>query len=179
MKKKFQLFILAFFIICSGTKAYTQTSTAEKAHSYIDFKELKEFREFEKISDTSFYASGYDPTHRVTHLRKGDRTVILFSKISLNEQRQERYTLLDTIDISSPNQPLHISIGYCYRDDLDEELVIAIVESTTKQNIQNLEKAWKADTATQQIMEIEQLSGIECFNELYTGAIHLGKKSRN
>ena len=175
MKKLFQLLVLALFIICSGAKAYTQTN----AHSYTHFEELEEFRDFEKVSDTSFYASGYDPTHRVTHLRKGERTVILFSKISLNEQRQEQYTLLDTLNIPSPNQPLYISIGYCYRDDLDEELVIALVGSTAKQDIQNLEQAWKADIATQQILEIEQLNGIKCINEHHTGPFLLGKKAKN
>lgn len=94
--------------------------------------------------------------------------LILLKSISLDSKNENRiFTILDTLVI--PNMDKHelITIGYCQINNGKEESLIAITEKTGSLKIQNIKKVWKANTTSEKIEQVNNLNGIECWNELF------------
>ncbi len=154
---------ILFFTNCKNSNP----GNIELNYSYTEFQNLDFLNGYEKISDTSFVDYGNEPTHRVTELKKDNKRIILFSKISLDKDRSEIYSLKDTLIILSLSSDQFVSIGYCYKSDLHEEEIISIVQKTDKRNIQKILKAWRANPKTEKIEELGSLENLDCINEYY------------
>ena len=60
-----------------------------------------------------------------------------------------------------------ITIGYCQLNQNLDENLIAIVTKTDSMNIQRITKVWRANTTTNSIEVVNNLNGINCFNEFF------------
>ncbi len=138
--------------------------------SFSDYKELSVFKEYDKITDTSYAKDGYDSTHRITHIKRNKENIVLFNKITLDENYQEHYSIIDTLKIKSLNNNTYISIGYCEMENSLPEEIIAILRRTEKDTIQEILKAWKANSESKKIEEIKDITKLTCLNEYYSGA---------
>ncbi|WP_344730728.1 hypothetical protein [Corallibacter vietnamensis] len=66
------------------------------------------------------------------------------------------------------NKPELITIGYCQINQNNDENLIAIVDKTDSLKIQNIRKVWTANTITNKIEAVNNLNGINCFNEWFS-----------
>lgn len=165
MNKLYPLLLTLLILSCNDSNSKTDGEEDLFNISFSDHKEVEFFKDYQKISDTSFFNSGFEPTHRVTQLKKDGRMLILFSKIEYaQEEYKEIYTILDTLEIRlSSNQG--ITIGYCEMQDLLLAEIIAIVDKTGDDTIRKVNKAWKANAQTSKIEQIDNLENILCLNE--------------
>ena len=91
--------------------------------------------------------------------------MILFKRIAINEKGEENLSILDTLSINNLDDIFYITIGYCEMKDATPEEIIAIVEGTEKDTIQTIVKAWKANSQTRRIENINNLNALTCLNE--------------
>ena len=145
-----------------------ETDLTEK--SFSDFKEFSIFEKYDKITDTSYAKDGYDPTHRITHIKRNEENIVLFNKVTLDENYQEHYSIIDTLKIKDLKDDTFISVGYCEMESTLPEEIIAILRRTEKDTIQEILKAWKANSETKKIEEIKDITELKCLNEYYSGA---------
>ena len=145
-----------------------ETDLMEK--SFSDYKELSVFKDYDKITDTSYAKDGYDSTHRITQIKRNEENIVLFNKITLDQNDQEHYSIIDTLKIKDLKNDTYISIGYCEIDNALTEEIIAILRRTEKDTIQEVLKAWKANSETNKIEEIKDFTKLKCLNEYKSGA---------
>lgn len=171
MRQLITLLTLSLLIVsCENKKkslSNNQTDLFEK--SFSDFKELPVFEEYDKITDTSYAKDGFDSTHRITHIQRNDENILLFNKITLDENYQEYYSIIDTLQIKDLKDDTYISIGYCEMENTLAEEIIAILRRTEKDTVQEILKAWKANSESKKIEEIKDISKLRCLNEYYSG----------
>lgn len=172
MRQLITILILSLLIVsCENKKKSISNNRPDLFEkSFSDFKELPVFEEYEKINDTSYAKDGFDPTHRITHIQRNDENILLFNKITLDENYQENYSIIDTLKIKGLNRNAYISVGYCEMENTLPEEIIAVVSRTEKDTIQEILKAWKANSKSKKIEEIKDLTKIKCLNEDYSGA---------
>ncbi|WP_418226873.1 hypothetical protein [Christiangramia sp. ASW11-125] len=172
MRRLITILTLSLLIIsCENKKKSTsinKTDLMEK--SFSDFKELSAFKEYDKITDTSYAKDGYDSTHRITQIKRNEENIVLFNKITLDQNDQEHYSIIDTLKIKDLKNDTYISIGYCEIDNALTEEIIAILRRTEKDTIQEVLKAWKANSETNKIEEIKDFTKLKCLNEYKSGA---------
>ena len=131
-----------------------------------DSNELSDYKNYEKVSDTSYAKNSVEPTHRITHLKKNGENLILFKRISVGEDGNENQTILDTLAIKNIDPHFYITIGYCEMTNSAPEEIIAIVERTEKDTILIIAKAWIANSETRKIENLKKLNTLTCLNEL-------------
>ncbi|WP_157717360.1 hypothetical protein [Christiangramia echinicola] len=172
MRKLITILTLSLLIMsCENKKkssSSNETDLMEK--SFSDFKELSVFQEYDKITDTSYAKDGYDSTHRITHIKSNEENIVLFNKITLDENNQEHYSIIDTLKIKDLKNDTYISIGYCEIENTLPEEIIAILRRTEKDTVQEILKAWKANSETKKIEEIKDFTKLKCLNEYNSGA---------
>ncbi|TWO33942.1 hypothetical protein E1J38_003975 [Seonamhaeicola sediminis] len=163
------LFVLISLILFScGNK------TNKKNHSIIGmefqkFKEIERFSNYSKISDTVVYGNYSEPKHGILHLRNKKINLIIFKSINFDSENENRiFRILDTLVIPKLNKHEVITIGYCQRNDNNNENLIAIVEKTDSLKIRNIRKVWTANTNTNKIEIVNNLNRINCFNEWFS-----------
>jgi len=159
MKQVSTLLILLLLILSCNNK--DKKISEDKS----DLKELSQKVEFDKVSDTSYIKNGNEPTHRITHLKNKNENLILFKRIATNEIGEENLSILDTLSIKNLDDIFYITIGYCEMKTASPEEIIAIVERTEKDTIQTIVKAWKANSQTRKIENINNLNALTCLNE--------------
>lgn len=164
MKTTTFLFLISVLIVSCNKKT---SSLPNDLDPFSDYRELPFVSDYEKQSDTSYSIEGFEGTHRITELRKGKETVILFNSISLDKNRNEIYTLIDTLVITDLPNNSYLTIGYCTKEGYLPEEIIALVKETELQKIENIIKAWRADHSKNRIIEIKNLQDLECFNEFF------------
>ncbi|WP_418514036.1 hypothetical protein [Corallibacter sp.] len=163
------LFILTTLILLScGNK------TNKENHSIIGmkfqkFNEIERISDYTKISDTTIYGNNSEPKHGILHLRDKKNNLIIFKSITLDSKKENRlFKILDTLIIPNLNKPELITIGYCQINQNNDENLIAIVDKTDSLKIQNIRKVWTANTITNKIEAVNNLNGINCFNEWFS-----------
>ncbi|MCM8568552.1 hypothetical protein NE848_04130 [Gramella jeungdoensis] len=171
MRQLITILILSLLIAgCENKKkslSNNKTDLFEK--SFSDFKDLSVFEEYDKITDTSYAKNGFDSTHRITHIQRKDENILLFNKIALDENYEEHYSIIDTLKIKGLNSNTYISVGYCEMENTLPEEIIAILRRTEKDTIQEILKAWKANSESKMIEEIKDITKLTCLNEYYSG----------
>ncbi|MDR5589937.1 hypothetical protein [Christiangramia sp. SM2212] len=172
MRQLITILTLSLLIMsCENKKkssSSNETDLMEK--SFSDYKELSVFKEYDKITDTSYAKDGSDSTHRITHIKRNEENIVLFNRIALDENYQEHYSIIDTLKINNLNSNTYISIGYCEMENSLPEEIIAILRRTDKDSIQEILKAWKANSESKKIEEIKDITKLTCLNEYYSGA---------
>lgn len=157
------------FQACNFTAERDMAVMPGKKVVFEDYRELEFLEEYTKVSDTSVWAAAprvLGPTHRLTHFKKSSEDLIVFSKVYLSwENDDEIRVLLDTLKISHLKKGAYITIGYCYNDKDLEEQIIAVVDSTENDTIQNIRKIWKADLYSESIVPVADLEQFTCFRE--------------
>lgn len=160
------LIISVLTFSCENSKKSDHQKTRDDFdQTFSDYKELATLEEYQKISDTSFVKNGIEPTHRITQLKNDTETLILFCKIALDKEYKETLSILDTLKIIDLKSNTFITIGYCEKNNMLPEEIIAIVEKTEKDTIDKVMKAWHANTSKQKIEEIKDLKNLLCLNE--------------
>lgn len=163
------LFILISVILFSSSN-----KTNKKNHSIIGmefqkFKEIERLSSYSKISDTTVYGNNSEPKHGILHLRDKKNNLIIFKSITLDSKNENRiFKILDTLIIPNLDNHKLITIGYCQINEDNDENIIAIVDKTDSLKIQTIKKVWTANTSTNKIEIVNNLSGVNCFNELFS-----------
>lgn len=157
--------LILLTLSCKDSNSHSNEKSDLFNISYSDYKKVQLLKDYKKVSDTSYVKEGNEPTHRITELRKDDKTLILFSKIKFDKENKEVHTILDTLQIKNLNHDQWITIGYCEMENTLMEELIAIVEKTEKDTIQKIDKAWKANAQTNKIEPIKNVENIICLNE--------------
>ena len=154
--EKLTLFLVLLIVSCNHSNSNPDDKVNLFNTPYSDFKNISFLKDYEKISDTSFSKAGYDPTHRITELQKNDKKLILFSKIELDSNRREIYSVLDTLQINRLTQDQVLTIGYCEVENSLMEEIIAIFYRTDprQRKIYRIHKAWKANAESNKIEPI-------------------------
>ncbi len=160
------LMILLLILSCENSKR----SELEKENdvfeqSISDYKELAILKDYQKVSDTSYIKNGMEPTHRITHFRNNEENLILLSNITFDENYQEVLLPLDTLIIPNLENNTYITIGYCEKNNMLSEEIIAIVEKTNRDTIRKVLRAWKANSSKSEIEEIQDIEDIFCLNQ--------------
>lgn len=160
------LMILLLILSCQNSKK----SELEKENdvfeqSFSDYKELDILKDYQKVTDTSYIKNGMEPTHRITHFRKNEKNLILLSSITFDDNYQEVLLPLDTLIIPNLEHNTYITIGYCEKNNMLPEEIIAIVEKTDRDTIQKVMRAWKANTIKRKIEGIKNLNDMFCLNQ--------------
>lgn len=166
MKNLLIILILLTLISCGN-------NINKKNHSIIGmefqyFKQIDKLAGYTKVSDTTIYENNLDPKHGILHLRNQINNLIIFKSISRDSIENIIYKISDTLIIKSLNKPELITIGYCQMNEDNNENIIAIIEKTDSIKVQNIKKAWKANTTSNKIEIINKLDGINCWNEYHT-----------
>ena len=133
---------------------------------YENYDDVIKSNGFKKVSDTSFTLSNSD--YRLTQIKKKSKTIILFSKINLKDEKDEikyTFTLLDTLHINSSDNNNFVTIGYCVLDGLIPEQIISLVQKSKKEYLEMIIKSWKANEKTMKIEKIIDVSKMKCVNE--------------
>lgn len=175
MRPFLSLALISLLILSCGNSKKTAPQFEKDANligrSYYDYREIPYLKSYVKVSDTSFTAKGfeleYEITHRITELKENGHILILFNKISLDDQRNEINSILDTLGIDGLDEDLLITIGYCESGNLLIEQTIAIVEKTDNDTIQKIISAWKGNPKTGKIERIEDFKNLKCINEFW------------
>jgi len=160
------LFILTSLILFScGYK----TNNSIIGIEFQKFNEIETLSNYSKISDTVVYGNNSEPKHGILHLRDNKNNLIILKSITLSTKNENRiFKIMDTLIIPNLNKPELITIGYCQTNEDNTENIIAIIDITDSLKIQNIRKAWKADTSTNKIEIENNLSEINCFNEWFS-----------
>lgn len=158
--------ILIVILLISGCNKKIEKNPENES----DLKEISIDEEYEKVSDTAYIKNGSQLTHRIIHLKNGNKNLILFKRISVQDNGEEEQSVLDTLSIKNLDSIFFITIGYCKMKTATPEEIIAIVEKTEKDTIQTIVKAWKANSHTRKIENIKNLNALTCLNEFYHGA---------
>lgn len=162
------LFILTSLILLSCVN-----KTNKKNHSIIGmefkkFNDIEKLSNYSKISDTSVYGNNLEPKHGILHLRDENNNLIILKSITLDSKNENRiFKILDTLIIPNLNESQLITIGYCQINENNDENIIAVVDKTDSLKIQNVRKVWTANTITNKIEVVNNLNGIDCFNEWF------------
>ncbi len=122
---------------------------------------------FEKVSDTTFYNSQPTAKYDILHLKDKNENLLLFNSIQIDSLNNKKYKILDVLKLPIQEDDLFITIGYCDKLNQNEGNIIALVKKTKDIKIQNIEALWLANTKTKVIEELNDVTGIECFNEFY------------
>lgn len=139
--------------------------------SFKDYTEIDQLKEYEKVVDTVLYVEGnYNPAYRISQLEEGEKTLILFTRISVDEEDLSNisYTPVDTLHIDELDQNEFLTIGYCNINNEKAEELIAVIERTEEMSTQNIHKLWRANSNTEKIEELTDMEGVECWNENYS-----------
>ena len=163
------LFILTSLMLLSfGDK------TNIKTHSIIGmefkkFNDIESLSNYSKVSDTSVYGTNSEAKHGILHLRDKKNSLIILNSITVDSKNENRiFKILDTLIIPNLNKPELITIGYCQTNENNDENLIAVVDKTDSLKIQNIRKVWRANTSTNKIEIVNNLNGINCFNEWFS-----------
>lgn len=133
---------------------------------YENYYDIIKSNGFKKVSDTSFTLS--NSGYRLTEIKKKSKTIILFSKINLKDEKDEikyTFTLLDTLQINSLADNNFVTIGYCELDGLIPEQIITLVQKSKKEYLEMIIKSWKVNEKTMKIEKIIDVSKMKCLNE--------------
>ena len=162
------LFILSFLILASCSKQSAKKNDSVIGIEFQKFNQIKQLSNYTKISDTTVYSNNIVDKHGILHLRNKTNNLVILNSISLDPKNENRiFKILDTLIIPNRNKPELITIGYCQMNkDLNESL-IAIVDKTDSLFIQNIKQVWKANTISEKIESVNDLNGMNCFNEWY------------
>ena len=168
MKKPFYaLFFGAIILSCKGREEIPQNDLFNT--NFQNYKEITAFENYQKISDTSISTAQSKDDFRLLHLKKDREMVILFYKV-VNQDRyvpgESEYAALDTLIISDLKPSQRFAVGYCSKEGLVDEQIIAVVEDTPGLYME-VTRAWVADLETQEIEELSDVSGIKCLNEFH------------
>lgn len=171
--KKVILFLIGAVLLLQCKKEVEPnkgTDTVFK-HSFRKYDELDFLRGYTKVRDTSIWAGDVrGPSHRVTHFQKNTGQIIVFSKVKpVNNDKEEIRVLLDTLEIFDLEAGEYITIGYCYNNKDFEEQIIAVVDSTENDTIENIKRMWKADLVSEKIRPIADSGQFTCFREYSLG----------
>lgn len=166
MKNLLFILILLTLISCGN-------NINRKNHSIIGmefqyFKQIDKLADYTKVSDTIIYENNLEPKHGILHLRNQVNNFIIFKSIFRDSIENKIYKISDTLIIKKLNKSELITIGYCQINEDNNENIIAIIEKTDSIKVQNIKKAWKANTTLNKIEIINKLDGINCWNEYYT-----------
>ena len=165
--KLYYLIAIILCLSCKGREEVTQNDIFNT--SFKNYNEISALEGFEKISDTSVDTQKTGDNFRLLHLKKDSEIVILFyKKVTPNENNlnSPEYKALDTLRISELDQFERFTIGYCTKEGLIDEQIIAVVKDTTGLYM-DVVKSWKANLETQKIEVMEDLVGLKCLNEFY------------
>ncbi len=167
MRKLITLLTISLLILSCQNKKKTSSNSQSDIfkESFSNFKELAVFEDYDKITDTSYVKNGFDPTHRITQINRNNENILLFNKITLDENYNENYSILDTLIIKNLEEETYISVGYCETKNSLPEEIIAILRRTNKDTIQEILKAWKANSETQKIEELKNFKNLTCLSE--------------
>ena len=174
MKRIWPILMMLLMFSCKeqkeGEKIVTEPDPTIFNGVYMDFREMDEFEGYKKVTDTTVYVEGnLDPAFRLTHLKNERHNLVLFSKITVNEDLQEMKKVVDTLIISGMAEEDFISIGYCSLNGKYDQEIVSIVKSTPQRNIEKVVKAWRANLETEELEEITTPDSISCLNEFYQG----------
>jgi len=89
--------LLSLLILSCGNSKKTTPKASEEFNligsSYYNYREIPFLKNYTKVSDTAFtaieYKKEYDNTHRITELKEKLHTLILFNKVTLDDNRNE------------------------------------------------------------------------------------------
>lgn len=164
-----------FLIIFTSLILFGCDDKINKNNHSIIGKEFRRFNEIEsllnytKISDTVIYGNSFEPKHGILHIQDKKNNLILLKSITLDSSNKDIiYKILDTLIIPNLNKHELITIGYCQLDEDNDENLIAIVDKTDSLKIHNIRKLWRANIVTNKIEAVNNLNGINCFNEWFS-----------
>lgn len=167
MNKILVVIALLTIIACKNSEHESQHSLIGK--EFKSFSEIIELQKFNKVSDTVVYGTHENPKHSILHLNNDMQNLILFNSIAIESSNTKRLLkILDTLTIPDLKNSEFITIGYCQLNENNDENLIAIVTKTDSLNIQHIKKVWRANTTTNIIEVVNNLNGINCFNEKFS-----------
>src|SRR5690606_30604779 len=97
---------------------------------FQDFKQINQFENYIKISDTSIYGNNTFPKYGILHLRDKTNSLIVFKSHSTESNQDITFKILDTLIIPNANTSELITIGYCQENEDNNENLIALVDKT-------------------------------------------------
>lgn len=155
---------------CKSANEEQRSDSDEKSifsRSFQDFPEIDFLNDYQKVSDTSIYGESYIPQYKITRFKKENHTLILFRRITLDNKRKEHYTIVDTIQLALLPSNQHLTIGYCEKEGINNEGLIAVIEVTENLTTENIQRAWRANIDTEKIESLDDVQGFKCWNEFY------------
>ncbi len=141
---------------------------------FSDHKKVTSLKDFEKLSDTTFYINQeIGKEYSLLNLKNANKDLIVYSLINSVPNEKRFYTILDTLMINSKNSE-KVTIGYCDFDLKSQNAgnIIALVETTENKKIFNrsIKAAWSANPQTEKIEVLNNLEELQCLNAWYDGA---------
>ena len=166
MNKLLVVIALLTLIACGNSEHESQHSLI--GIEFKSFSEIAELQKFSKVSDTVVYGTYVDPKHSILHLNNDTQNLILFNSVAIESSNTKKLVkVLDTLAIPDLKNTEFITIGYCQLNQNMDENLIAVVTKTDSMNIQRITKVWRANTTTNSIEVVNNLNGINCFNEFF------------
>lgn len=165
MKNLFLVLTLIIFVSCNNqTEKNNNSIIGIKFQNYNQINQLKNYT---KVSDTVIYENNTDPKCGILHLRDKKSNLVVFKGISHDATEKITFEILDTLIIPNSSKPEFITIDYCRINEANNENLIAVVDKTDSLLIQNIKKAWKANTVSEKIESLNNIQGINCYNEWF------------
>ncbi|WP_029038174.1 hypothetical protein [Salinimicrobium xinjiangense] len=174
MKKLIFMLLSALFLVgCQNVTKQEKKGTEDDPlfeTTFKDYRDLKYFEKFEKISDNSINLQNSADGYRLMELKEKNNHLILFYKLSDSEAGSPdelSYLALDTLQLPQLQEDERVTIGYCYHDDYNEGEVIAVVKETDSLHVTHIVKAWRASAESESIEKLADHKGIKCLNEFF------------
>lgn len=170
--KNFVFYVFGFLILMSCKNSSDEETVAMEEESvfeqsFKDHKEVAFLADYEKVSDTSMTGGGFEDLYKLTELKKGKTTLVLFKKINKDPGGNESYKIVDTLGVSNIGENQFLTIGYCTLEKKSDEEIIALIERSDSLFSPRIYKAWRANISTEKFELINDLQKIRCLNEMY------------
>lgn len=139
---------------------------------FREISEIPQLKDYEHLAGSVIYNIGTSQTdykYGVSHFKyKKSNLIILEEIIKERNDQKVKYKILDTITYNNLKEDEYIAICTCRINSVDNSEIIAVVKADHDNEYFNrIVKAWRANTKTKKIIQIESLQNIDCINEGY------------
>jgi hypothetical protein len=103
--------------------------------------------------------------YAISYVAQGDKHMVLLQRlVDRKESGEANYAILDVLILSPPSDSEELVFGFCGKDGLFDQEIIALVVYEDKEYFRKIVRAWRADRRQEKISEVSPQQ-IICKNE--------------
>ena len=165
MKTLLSIFVCIMLLSCLDQPVSRNNSLI--GMEFKHYKEIDLLAAYDKEIDTSIFENNMFSKHGILQLENLEGTLVIFKSTSYDTLENKIHRIIDTLAIDHLNQNEVVTVGYCQVDDNNDENLIAVVVKADGWKIETVKKVWRANTKSNRIEVVDDISHISCINQYY------------